>query len=78
MCDKYDIELHHITDIHRIEGDRRSHQRVVPLCKVHHKESKFGIHNMSKIDFYENIMDLDTLLFHSKELLKEYKEDKGL
>ena len=28
---------------------------------------------MAKEDFYLNVMDLDTLLFHSKLLLKEYE-----
>lgn len=74
VCGNYDIEIHHITDIHRIKGNRRDHKRVVPLCKNHHKNSKFGIHIMSKDDFYENVMDLDTLLFYSKQLLEEYED----
>jgi len=75
VCGKYDIEIHHITDINRIKGKRRDHKRVVPLCKNHHKDSKFGIHIMSKEDFYENVMDLDTLLFHSKNLLEEFEHE---
>jgi len=74
VCGGYDIEIHHITDVKRIKGKRRDDKRVVPLCKNHHKDSKFGIHIMSKDEFYENVMDLDTLLFHSKELLNEYLE----
>jgi len=76
VCGRYDIEVHHITDVKRISGPRRDDKRVVPLCKDHHKEGKFGIHNMCKDDFYENVMDIDTLLFHSGELLKEYKNEK--
>jgi hypothetical protein len=76
VCGRKDIEIHHITDIHRIDGERRLHERVVPLCKNHHKDSNFGIHIMSKEDFYENVMDLDTLLFHSERLLGEYDECK--
>ena len=63
------------TDINRIDGVRRDDKRVVTLCKNHHKESKFGIHIMAKEDFYLNVMDLDTLLFHSKLLLKEYENE---
>ena len=78
ICGGYNIEIHHITDVHKIKGDRRDHKRVVTLCKNHHKESKFGIHNMSKEDFYENVMSLESLLFHSSELLEEYKREKGI
>jgi len=76
VCGRHDIEVHHITDVKRIKGKRRDDSRVVPLCKSHHKESKFGIHIMSKEDFYENVMDLDNLLFHSSSLLEEYLSNK--
>lgn len=76
ICGRSDIEVHHISDIRRIKGKRRLDTRVVPLCKAHHKESKFGIHIMSKEDFYENVMDLDSLLFQSHLLLEEYLSNK--
>jgi hypothetical protein len=76
VCGHHAIEIHHITDIHRIEGKRRDHKRVVPLCKVHHKDSKYAIHVMSKEEFYINIMDLDELLIHSKRLYREYMEEQ--
>ena len=75
ICGGVNIEIHHITDINRIDGVRRDDKRVVTLCKNHHKDSKLGIHIMAKEDFYLNVMDLDTLLFHSKLLLEEYRND---
>ncbi len=77
ICGDANIEIHHITDINRIDGIRRDNRRVVTLCKNHHKESKFGIHIMAKEDFYLNVMDLDKLLFHSKLLLEEYENDNS-
>tara|TARA_R110002073_G_scaffold131310_1_gene278015 strand:+ start:90 stop:422 length:333 start_codon:yes stop_codon:yes gene_type:complete len=75
ICGDANIEVHHLTDINKIHGARRDDRRVVTLCKNHHKESKFGIHIMAKEDFYLNVMDLDTLLFHAKLLLEEYENE---
>jgi len=75
VCGRYDIEVHHITDIyhHLLRNEpRRSDKRVVPLCKSHHKEGKNGIHILSKEDFYAQEMDLYDLLDHSRDLLEEY------
>lgn len=76
ICGSPYIEIHHITDVARIKGKRRDHKRVVTLCKNHHKDSKFGIHIMAKDEFYENVMSLDELLFHSNRLLEEYEDEK--
>jgi len=76
VCGRYDIEIHHITDVKRIKGKRRDDKRVVPLCKSHHKEGENGIHILSKDDFYSKVMSLDTLLFYSKNLLEEYENEK--
>ena len=76
VCGRKDIELHHITDIHELKGERRIHTRIVPLCLNHHRVGKFAIHNMAKDEFYENVMDLDTLLFHSNRILEEYENER--
>lgn len=74
VCGRLDIEVHHITDIHRIAGTRRDDKRVIPLCKSHHKEGKEGIHIMSKEMFYREVMELELLLKCSSDLLKEYED----
>ena len=74
VCGGPNIEIHHITDISKIDGPRRSDKRVVPLCKDHHKDSKDGIHILSKEEFYKRIMGLGPLLIRSKSLLKEYED----
>ena len=77
ICNSSNIELHHITDLKNIKGARRDDKRLVILCKNHHKESKFGIHIMSKEEFYTEVMDFDTLMYHSNRLYQEYlKETK--
>ncbi len=75
VCGRYDIEVHHITDIKRIQGLRRDDKRVIPLCKEHHKDGKNGIHILSKHEFYNKVMSLSDLLYHSRELLSEYEND---
>ena len=74
ICGNNHIEIHHVTDLKNIQGKRRDHKRVITLCPTHHRLGSFAIHVMSKEDFYNNVMDLDTLLFHSNRLLQEYEE----
>ena len=76
VCGTSNIELHHITDIHRIEGDRRVWNRIVPLCLEHHKNGKDGIHILSKKEFYERVMSLEKLMEKSLELYQEYLGSK--
>lgn len=67
------IEYHHITDIHRIEGKRREHKRVVPLCFMCHRVGKNAIHNMSKMKFYSEVKSLEELLNRADELYEDFK-----
>lgn len=68
------IEYHHITDIHRLKGKRRVHNRLVPLCYSCHRTGKNAIHSLSKEYYYENIKSLDELLNESERIYKHFLE----
>lgn len=74
ICGRSDIEIHHITSIKEIEGKRRDDKRVVCICVSHHRIGKQAIHTLSKEDFYRDVMSLEDLLKHSRELYIEYLE----
>jgi len=74
ICSNPCINVHHLTDIYRIKGKRRSWDRVVTLCNKHHDNySKESIHMLNHSVFYETIMSLESLLFHSRRLLEEFE-----
>lgn len=77
ICGGADIELHHISDLKKLPKEpRRDNKRLVVLCKNHHKDSKKGIHIMSKEEFYSTQMQFLDLMFHSKRLYKEFLSEK--
>lgn len=76
VCGSNLIEIHHITDIKRIPGKRRSWNRVVTLCPEHHKNGKEGIHILSKDRFYDEVMSFEKLMEHSDRLYQEYLRSK--
>ena len=78
ICGDISIEIHHITDIKRLLNEpRRAWNRVVTLCPAHHKNSKDGIHILSKEEFYSRVMSFEKLIENSARLYKEYLEFKG-
>lgn len=76
VCGDISIEIHHITDIKRIEGKRREWNRVVTLCPYHHKNGLDGIHILPKKEFYDRVMSLEELIKKSLELYQEYLRSK--
>jgi hypothetical protein len=76
VCGASNIELHHLTDISRINGKRRCDFRIVILCVEHHRTGKDAIHRLSKYDFYTNVLSFEKLIKHSKEIHNEFKENK--
>ena len=78
ICGDISIEIHHITDIKRLPIEpRRYWNRVVTLCPSHHKNSKDGIHILSKEEFYNKVMSFEKLIENSARLYEEYLEFKG-
>ena len=80
VCGCGDIDVHHITDLQKIDGKRREWDRVVVLCKAHHKgdsvyaDNSDAIHVLSKEEFYRRIMSFEKLMVCSDNIYKEYKE----
>lgn len=72
ICDKKPTELHHVIDMHRIDGKTRDHKRVIPLCIEHHRIGKDAIHRVSREYFYENIMTLDEILTRASSLYDNF------
>jgi len=70
------IEMHHVTDINRLNGKRRVHSRLVPLCISCHRTGKNAIHVLSKEYYYENIKSLDELIQESKRLYQLFLESR--
>lgn len=73
-CDKKNgIEFHHVTDIKRIEGKRRSNNRLIPLCGVEcHRLGKKAIHVMPKEEYYETIVSLEDMLTSAENIYSDF------
>lgn len=84
VCGCSDIDIHHITDLKNIKGKRRSWDRVIVLCKAHHKGDSLyhyngnAIHVLSKERFYATVMSFEEMMRHSDSIYEEYLNYKEI
>ena len=74
ICGDYP-EIHHITN-KSIQGKRRLHSRVVPLCFNHHSAQSgiLSIHGATD-KFYEEVISLDDLIEEANKMYEEFLDE---
>lgn len=76
VCGDYP-EIHHVTN-KSIQGKRRLHSRVVPLCFSCHsaQSDKLSIHGATD-RFYQEVISLEELISEANKIYEEFLNEKN-